>query len=331
MKELYIVLGAAMLLIISFFTACYVGYRKTFYRSNKKKHLDPKRGLHLKGYAQFADKSEAVIDKLAALNYEDVYITSHDGLRLHGRYMHNKDGAPLAIQCHGYKSASSRDFSGGALLALELGFNVLLIDQRAHEESDGNTITFGDKERYDCLGWINYSVCRFGEDLKIILYGLSMGAATVILTAALDIPKNVLGVFADCPYSSAPAIIKNTIKGMGLSARIMYPIVRLGGIIFGKTDPERARPDEAAKHHKVPIVIVHGEGDTFVPHYMSEEIYENLKSDSRCSLNSFKEAEHGISFMHETQRYCDIVRALAVSVGAIDENTEKINAERLFQ
>ena len=74
-----------------------------------------------------------------------------------------------------------------------------------------------------------------------------------------------------------------------------------------------------------------GEGDTFVPHPMSVEIYENLKDDEKSSLNSFKDAEHGISFMHETQRYCDLVRSFAISIGAIDEHTEKINAERLFE
>ena len=159
-----------------------------------------------------------------------------------------------------------------------------------------------------------------------------MGAATVILATALDdIPKNVLGAFADCPYSSAPDVIKNTIKGMGAPPAVLYPFVRLGGLIFGRTDPERAIPKDAARVHKAPIMIVHGEGDSFVPHYMSVEIYENMKDDEKCSLNSFREAEHGISFMHETQRYCDLVRSFAISIGAIDESANEINAERFFE
>lgn len=331
MTGLYITLGVIAFLLINALICCYIAYDKTFYRPTKKKHLNPKVGLHRKGYASFAARTERAIDKLLAIPYEDIYITSHDGLRLHARYYHQKDGAPLVIQCHGYKSASVRDFSGGALLVMELGFNTLLIDQRAHEESDGNTITFGDKERYDCLNWINYSVERFGEDTKIMLYGISMGAATVILTGSLDIPKNVLGIFADCPFSSAPDVIKNTLKNMGAPIPIIYPLVRLGGLIFGRTDPERANAAEAAKSHKVPIKLIHGDGDTFVPYAMSEKIYENLKDDERCSLETVNGAEHAMSIMYEMQRYCDLVRSFAIQIGALDESAKQVDSERLFE
>ncbi len=64
---------------------------------------------------------------------------------------------------------------------LREGHNVLMIEERAHLESEGHTITFGIKERYDALDWIRYALQRFGEDTRIILVGISMGAATVLM------------------------------------------------------------------------------------------------------------------------------------------------------
>ena len=203
-------------------------------------------------------------------------------------------------------------------MTMEMGFNVLLIEQRAHEDSDGNTICFGEKERYDLLLWIDYIIGRFGAGVKIMLYGMSMGAATVILASALELPENVLGVVADCPYSSAKEIIKNTIRDMKLPSALLYPLVRLGGIMYGKTDPERADVAEAAKHHKIPILIIHGEGDTFVPCDMSRRIYEGLKDDELCSLNIFPNAEHGISYLHDTERYISLVRSFVTKLGVIE-------------
>ena len=331
MEWLYVSLGVVAFLFVNVAVAVFIGYRKTFYRQERKKHIDPKTGLGAEGYKEHAAACERVVDKLSAMSYENVYITSRDGLKLHARYYGVRDGAPVAIMCHGYKSASLRDFSGGALLVMELGMNALLIDQRAHEESEGNVITFGEKERYDCLDWVNYTVSRFGEEVKIMLCGLSMGAATVILSTALDLPKNVLGTFADCPFSSARGVIKGTIRNMGINESLIYPAVRLGGKIFGKTDPERVDVAGAAALHKVPIMLVHGDGDNFVPYRMSVEIYEKMKDDPRCSFHTFSSAEHGMSFMCETQRYCDLLRKFAIDIGVISEDSPEISAERIFQ
>ncbi len=309
------VAALALLLLIG----VYITYRMTFHRKESDKYTRPDDGLEKEGYSQFREISLSLIEEILKIPYESVYITSHDGLRLHGRYYHKADGLPLAIQCHGYKSTPMRDFSGGAVMTMEMGFNVLLIEQRAHEKSEGNTICFGGKEKYDLLRWIDYAINRFGEQTKIMLYGISMGAATVILASALELPKNVLGAVADCPYSSAKAIIKNTIRSMGLPAAVLYPLVRLGGIIFGKIDASKVDVALAAKNRRIPILLIHGTGDTFVPCYMSDEIYGGISDDGLCSLNKFDGAEHGISYLHETTRYIELVREFCTKLGVIEE------------
>ena len=319
MHPVFIVLISLAALLLLFFAATYIPYLMTFHRPRGRKYTRPEDGLEKEGYRQFSEISMKLIEDIRSREFESVYVRTQDGLTLHARYYHVEDGRPVAIQCHGYKSTPMRDFSGGAVMTMDMGFNVLLIEQRAHEESDGSTICFGEKERYDLLLWIDYITKRFGGDTKIMLYGISMGAATVILASALELPANVLGAVADCPYSSAKEIIKNTIRGMKLPSGPLYPLVRLGGILYGKTDPERADVVKAAREHKIPILLIHGEGDTFVPCEMSRKIYEGLKDDGLCSLNTFPNAEHGISYLHDTERYIALVREFVTRLGAIEK------------
>ena len=139
-------------------------------------------------YNVFRAQSEKMIRDALSVPYEDVFITSFDGLRLHAKFYAAPDPkAPVQIMFHGYKSAAERDFCGGLREGIDGGFNVLLVDQRAHGESEGKYLTFGVNERFDCLSWANYAAERFGRDVKIYLYGISMGAATVLMASALPV------------------------------------------------------------------------------------------------------------------------------------------------
>jgi fermentation-respiration switch protein FrsA (DUF1100 family) len=184
-------------------------------------------------------------------------------------------------------------------MCLELGYNLLMVDHRAHGGSDGHTISFGKRESSDCLLWIDYIIKNFGEDKKITLQGVSMGAATVILASAMEnLPKNVVAVMADCPYSSAKDIIKKVMKDAKIPSAMYLP-TRLGGMIFGKFDPSGVDVAKAAANSKVPILLVHGAADGFVPHYMSEKI----ALSAMVEFHSFPGADHGISYLVDTERY----------------------------
>lgn len=136
----------------------------------------------------YREESVKNIDILLETPYEAVTIRSHDGLKLRGKFYEGRSGAPLLLFFHGYRSTAERDGSGGFSLCREKGWNAMMVDQRAHGESQGKTITFGTKERYDVLDWVNWAVRRFGEDQEIYLVGVSMGAATVLMAAGLGLP-----------------------------------------------------------------------------------------------------------------------------------------------
>lgn len=241
------------------------------------------------------------IDTMRAVPFEGVYIMSHDGKKLFARYYHTKDNAPVQIQFHGYKSNAYLDFCGGHFLARKVGHNVLVVDQRSHGKSEGRTITFGVKERKDVLSWIEYVLDRFGKDTPIILCGLSMGAATVLMSTDLDLPKNVKGIIADCPYSSPKAIIQKVGKDMHLPPNFLYPFVKLGAFLFGHFNVDESAAVTAVAGTQIPILLFHGDDDRFVPCDMSREIKEACASD--ITLVLIPAAGHGLSYLVEPQQY----------------------------
>ena len=285
-----------VILIILLFS--YWAYRKAFYSS-------PKRVENIynipdsEQYAKGKPIMIRLIDELKEIPFEEIWIESFDGLKLYGRYYHVKDGAPVQIEMHGYKGTALRDFCGGNKLARDLGQNTLLIDERCHGRSEGKTICFGIKEKYDCLAWTRYAAERFG-DVPIVLSGVSMGGATVLMASELDLPKNVRCIIADCPYSSPEEIIGSESKKMGIPPKIGMPFIKLGAFIYGKLKLSGGAT-EAVKNAKVPIMIIHGEDDRFVPCEMSRKIH--AANPKMIRLETFPDAGHGMSYMNDAKRY----------------------------
>lgn len=277
----------------------YLSYRKAFYSSPKKRSKTPLLP-DTPQYAKVNPEIKRLIGEMEAVPFEEVSITTFDGLKLFARYYHLSDSAPIQIQFHGYRSTAVRDFSGGFSLARKMGRNLLVVDQRAGGKSEGTTICFGIKEKYDCLEWIKYALERFG-DVPIMLTGVSMGAATVLMASELDLPKNVKCIVADCPYSSPEEIIALQCKEMGIPPKIGMPFVRLGARLFGNLKLSGEGAEKAVRNTKVPILLVHGEEDDFVPCYMSEKIYS--ANPKMITFETFPNAAHGVSFLVDTERY----------------------------
>ena len=243
---------------------------------------------------------------LAAKPCEFVTTRSRDGLTLSARYYHQDDMSPVCICFHGYRGSAIRDFSAMGQELMKMGYNVLIPDHRAHFRSGGHTITYGIRERYDVLSWINYINERFGSDRPLYLFGISMGAATVLMASGLDLPDNVRAISADCPYNVPKEIICHVSRKIGLSPTWAWPLIRLSAWVWGHLNINAASAAEAVKHAKVPILIVHGEDDSFVPPYMSEEVEK--ANPAMVERHTFPEANHGTSYFADTERYMRIVR-----------------------
>ena len=238
--------------------------------------------------------------------FEEVFLQSYDRKMLRAKIYHGKKGAPVDICCHGYRGLGVRDYCAMGKYLIEKGDTVILIDQRAHGFSGGRTICYGIRERRDVQKWAYYAAERFGEDTDIYLYGISMGAATVLMTSSLELPKNVRAILADCPFSSPKKIIKSVAHGMHLPENLIYPLIWMSGIIYGglRIPPHFCAANEVKKT-KIPILIIHGEDDSFVPAYMSEEVAK--ANPEMIERHTFPNADHGLSYMVDRKRYIRIV------------------------
>jgi len=297
------IIGILLTLLLLVLGAAYYTFRIAFYNPEKKKLL-PCPPMDGPQYEAYRTKMTQWRKELEELPFEAITVTSFDGTVLFGRYYHIKDGAPLQLQFHGYRGCGSRDFCGGNKLARESGHNTLIVDQRAQGRSGGNVITFGIREREDCLSWVNYAAKRFG-DIPIFLSGVSMGAATVLMAAELPMPDQVVGIMADSAYTSPAAIIQKVAKDMGFPPKAAFPLICLGAKLFGGFSVTACSAEQAVRHASLPILLIHGGDDRFVPCEMSREIAAACTAP--ITFAEFPDAGHGISLLVDYDRYESLV------------------------
>lgn len=295
------ILGALLAVLIS-----YLCFRMAFYVPKRKIDSEAIEFPEGKIYEPYRDSMEKWIRETRAMPQESVSITSFDGLVLKGKYFEYAPDAPIELMFHGYRGTAERDLSGGVQRCFQLGRSALIVEQRSSGGSEGNVITFGIYEHRDCLSWVAFMLDRFGPEVKIILTGISMGAATVMMAAGEPLPANVIGVLADCGYTSAKDIIKKVIRQMGLPANLCYPFVKWGAKMFGRFDLEETSPLQAMQKCTVPVIFFHGESDDYVPCEMSCKNYEAC--NARKKLVTVPGAGHGLSYIMDVEGYLKAVR-----------------------
>ena len=289
---------------------------------------------------------DEILKMIAALDqrpHENLSILSSDGLKLTGRLYLSQaepdpaivnaaaDGQtpagsdrsaadsprPCIIGCHGYKSAALRDFYGVAPRLLDKGLNVLLIDERGQGPSEGDAMTFGVREAEDIVLWADEMVERFGKETPLALFGISMGASAVLLASdpVRGLPPQVRAVIADCPFSSAEAIMREVIRGNGQSEELTYRLTEASARLYARLDLNRADVRRAVSRTGLPVLLIHGEEDKYVPCHMSRTLKE---ANPECvELHTFPGAGHARSYLTDPERYDGIVSAYLERVGLL--------------
>ena len=235
---------------------------------------------------------------------EDVYITSRDGLKLHAYlFKADKDSDKYVIGIHGYKSYARPEYGPYIKFYHELGYNMLLPDDRGHAPSEGKYIGFGVLDRLDCVDWAKYLVKTVGEHVEIRLHGVSMGAATVLAASGeADLPSQVKGIVSDCGFSSAKEVLTFQFKNMlhlptwPFLNLVEFFAKHLAGFGF-----DEYTPLEQVKKAKTPILFVQGEKDEMVPAYMVHDLYNACAATKRLLV--VKEAAHAESIAFEPDNY----------------------------
>ena len=304
-------LAAAVLLTLAVLFAV---YRYTFYVpvDRRTEIYEFPRGEQ---YRPHLEEMKALVTELAQRPYERVSVTAHDGVTLVGRYYHTRDGAPLDICFHGYRGHAYRDFCGGSRISFALGHNVLLAEQRGQGESGGRCMSFGILERQDCLSWLSWGEKRLGA-VPTTLYGVSMGGATVLMCTELALPPRVRAVVADCPYSDPVEIICHVGRGMHLPAAVTRVLAVAAARLIGGFDLQAASAIGALEKAKIPVLLIHGEDDRFVPCEMSRRMAR--VNPEKVQLCTFPGAGHGLSYMEDTARYERVVTEFLERAGLLD-------------
>ena len=301
-----IVLWILLAVLAAVLLGAYLCFRLAYYVTKKQK-IRPEFDLPPgKIYEPHHPQMRKWMEEVRDMPSKELSVTGYDGSVLWGKFYECAPGAPIELMFHGYRGTAERDLCGGVQRSFSLGHSVLIVDQRAGGKSDGNVITFGYKESRDCLVWVDKMIEYFGPEVRIILCGISMGATTVLMAAGQELPKNVIGVLADCGFSSAKDIIRKVIRQLKLPDGLLYPLVRLGAILYGGFDPNKADATAAMKNCRVPVIFFHGAEDNYVPWDMSRINYEACSSVKKLVITPG--AGHGLCYLADQEAYVRAVR-----------------------
>lgn len=252
---------------------------------------------------EFMDELKRSGEKLGNSEYEDVEITTEDGVRLVGHWKTCENPERIIIAMHGWRSSWTHDFGMVADCWFENNCNVLYAEQRGQNNSGGEYMGFGILERYDCLEWIKWVNEHQENHLPIYICGVSMGATTVLMASALELPDNVKGVIADCGFTSPHAIWKHVAE-----KNLHIPYEGLRRIVANDMCRKRINHGissysavEALKNSKIPVLFIHGTDDKFVPVEMTYENYKACASEKRLFV--VPGADHGMSYYVDKKGY----------------------------
>jgi len=298
---IYIVAVIAVFAVIWFVAGC-TAFRMGFSRKPVRIAFLDKKAPGSSQWEEWRESINTEIEKIKKMHTEEWEITSFDGLKLRGSFIPHHDPKRTILCIHGYRSSGFFDFSMAVEYFLKNNCNLLIIDQRAHGRSEGNTITFGVNERYDVRDWAWYLAGRTENKLPIYFDGVSMGCATALMASSLELPTAVKGIIADCGYTSCHDIMKKVIsEDYKIPLWLVFPVMNMifrfvTGHFMNEIDTRR----ELA-NNTLAVLFAHGESDDFVPHEMTLENHKACTSQKY--LHIAQGAQHGMSFIVCPEEY----------------------------
>ena len=242
---------------------------------------------------------------------KDVTVASFDGLTLRGHFLSNPKAERLLICFHGYRSTAYYDFGALARFLYESGCSLLLAEQRGHRISDGRYVSMGILERRDVVTWAEYANeivaaqkegFAPGDLLPIYLFGISMGAATVLMSLDQKLPSNTAGVIADCGYSNTYEEARYFGSHFGIPfSKLKMPWINRICMKKGGYSLKDANPIDALQKAQIPVLFFHGTADELVPVQNGYDNYEACASPKKLVI--VEGAEHAHSCFMARERY----------------------------
>lgn len=302
--------GAFFLATCVALIASFVVFLRLIKRGKKRNEtLDPKISFQVMGndFEEWTDFMEIHTVEYDELDKKEVSVKTFDGLTLVGDFVASDTESTRTIICvHGYKSAPKPEFSAMIPFLRKAGFNLLLVNNRAHGPSQGKYIGFGMLDSKDILKWID-AVNELVPNGEIYLYGISMGAAAVMHTCGLDnLPNNVKGAIEDCGFTSPWDVL--SFQCTRLLRIKPFPLVHMIDSYcktYAKYSLKTPTAPDSVSTSSVPILFIHGDSDVFVPTYMAEINYKSCTSPKNKLI--VEGAGHAMSYFKNPELYEETV------------------------
>lgn len=243
------------------------------------------------------------LDWVDKQEFEEMHMTSRDGLKLMGYYLPAKQPTnKLVILTHGYLGHAKQMGLYGQFYYEELGYNIFMPNARGHGTSGGDYYGFGWPDRLDLIDWTKLLSKKMGPATEVVYHGLSMGAATVLMASGENLPNQVKAIIADSPYQSVYQLFAYQLNRMfHLPAFPLLDNMNLLTNAKAGYSLKEADALSAVQRATIPILYIHGNADTFVPTEMAKKLYEVTKSDTELFL--VDDANHGEAFVMDQQAY----------------------------
>lgn len=242
------------------------------------------------------DLPEEYMNWYNAQNLEDLEIESDDGLKLRAKLLRNNTNK-LLIAVHGYHSNNIFEYAYYLKFYYDLGFSILMPDNRAHGDSEGTWIGFGWLDRLDIIKWINHMV-DMNNQLDIVLHGISMGSATVLNVSGEEICENVKCIVSDCGFTNVYDQMKHVGNTSEKAMKYLLPIANIMSEKIVGYNFKKASPLQQVKKSRIPTLFIHGEKDDYVPTEMGYQLYEACIAQKELLI--VPDAPHAESyFMHK--------------------------------
>ena len=249
----------------------------------------------------FWQAAEAGAARLEGRQPETVTITAEDGTHLVGHWYPCAEPRRLVVAMHGWRSTWSLSFGMIADFFHNSGCAVLYPEQRGQGRSGGDHMGLGALERYDCRDWVRW-IARRVPELPIYLAGISMGATTVLMASDLALPARVKGIIADCGFTSPEAIGRHVVeKNLHLSYRLRAGTADALCRRRNRVGIRGCAAPDALRNTKIPVLLIHGADDTFVPVSMTYENYRACGGPKELLI--VPGANHAMSYYVDRPRY----------------------------
>ncbi len=249
-------------------------------------------------------------------NFTEFSIENADGEKLKAYFLPSSVPSDIYVYCApGFKTPAKMQFRFITKFFNENGINVFMTDHRACGESEGRYASFGVKEYRDGLQWLHFMNEQFGKDIKIILYGVSMGAATVNnMCGDASLPENVRFAISDCSFTTPWELFTYSLK------KAHWPVFPLlqgvdayNRMLAGFSFNDCTNPLEAVSQAKIPMLFIHGKRDHFVPWEMAQPLFDNcsaqdkeiwiIESGSHCTCHLKEPEEYENKFIERIKKY----------------------------